>query len=386
MRATKLIVLLSAFLMVGAMLMVPLASGAQSSGSSGWNDTAVVMLNQSQEPNATVSASGNMGPQGIAVVEMNASQVCYQLWVYNISNVTQAHIHMGAPGTEGSVVAWLYPTTRIDQAKASLTSTNMSGNFSGLLAKGNISSSDLIGPMANKSLSDLMTAMKNGSLYINVHTVQAPNGEVRGQINGSNIWTQSIAVPMTPLGEPKLSRIDSKWNISSLQAMMGQNGLSALEGKNMKSAPWGIAVAQPNGSMMHYAIWTFGITNVTQAHFHMGERGTEGSVVAWMYPASDAKQPANLTSSQVGKVMNGKLIEGNDSAPDLIGPLKGKTVNDLVQAMNNGSIYVNVHTTQNPGGEIRGQIDPANMTCGKAVSAGPSSTPSTNQSPIMPRY
>ena len=81
--------------------------------------------------------------------------------------------------------------------------------------------------------------------------------------------------------------------------------------------------------------------------------------------------------------MNGKLIEGNDSAPDLIGPLKGKTVNDLVQAMNNGSIYVNVHTTQNPGGEIRGQIDPANMTCGKAVSAGPSSTPSTNQSPIM---
>jgi hypothetical protein len=40
--------------------------------------------------------------------------------------------------------------------------------------------------MQGKQISDLVTAMNNGSTYINVHTVQNPNGEIRGQItNGT---------------------------------------------------------------------------------------------------------------------------------------------------------------------------------------------------------
>ena len=36
--------------------------------------------------------------------------------------------------------------------------------------------------------------------------------------------------------------------------------------------------------------------------------------------------------------------------------MQGKPMSDLIAAMNNGSTYINVHTEQNPEGEIRGQL------------------------------
>ena len=41
----------------------------------------------------------------------------------------------------------------------------------------------------------------------------------------------------------------------------------------------------------------------------------------------------------------------------LKGPMADKTVEgDLVKVIQNGEAYVNVHTTENPDGAIRGQI------------------------------
>ena len=38
-------------------------------------------------------------------------------------------------------------------------------------------------------------------------------------------------------------------------------------------------------------------------------------------------------------------------------PAQGiNTMDDIIQAIVNGNAYVNIHTTQNPGGEIRGQL------------------------------
>ena len=34
------------------------------------------------------------------------------------------------------------------------------------------------------------------------------------------------------------------------------------------------------------------------------------------------------------------------------------TIDDVIQAVANGNAYVNIHTTTNPGGEIRGQLVP----------------------------
>ena len=40
----------------------------------------------------------------------------------------------------------------------------------------------------------------------------------------------------------------------------------------------------------------------------------------------------------------------------LTGPMKGKTISDLVLAMQSGETYVIVHTEDYPKGELRGQI------------------------------
>jgi hypothetical protein len=39
-----------------------------------------------------------------------------------------------------------------------------------------------------------------------------------------------------------------------------------------------------------------------------------------------------------------------------MGPLAGQPFSALINALNNGTAYVNVHTNQFPAGEIRGQV------------------------------
>jgi hypothetical protein len=52
----------------------------------------------------------------------------------------------------------------------------------------------------------------------------------------------------------------------------------------------------------------------------------------------------------------GVLAQGTITAANLMGPLQGKTLEDLVSVIKAGDAYVNVHTTAHPGGEIRGQL------------------------------
>lgn len=82
----------------------------------------------------------------------------------------------------------------------------------------------------------------------------------------------------------------------------------------------------------------------TAAHFHVGAPGVSGPVVI------------NLTVST--GISNDFGITGTASASDLV-PRAAQGINsweDLEQAMLLGNLYVNVHSTANPGGELRGQV------------------------------
>jgi hypothetical protein len=101
---------------------------------------------------------------------MDGSSISYTVNVTDINAVKAAHIHIGEIGQNGDVVVTLFK------------SETPTGPLSGILSKGNITSDKLEGPMAGKQLSDLINVMKSEGTYVNVHTQQNPDGEIRGQI------------------------------------------------------------------------------------------------------------------------------------------------------------------------------------------------------------
>jgi CHRD domain len=54
--------------------------------------------------------------------------------------------------------------------------------------------------------------------------------------------------------------------------------------------------------------------------------------------------------------VNGQLSKGTITSADLQEPLAGKHKYDLVNLLKNGGVYINVHTSKNQDGEIRGQV------------------------------
>jgi CHRD domain-containing protein len=130
-----------------------------------------------------------------------------------------------------------------------------------------------------------------------------------------------------------------------------QNGyITVLNGKNeVPSHPdvtaTGISgfIVNSGNSKVWYQIEAEGLKGVTQAHIHSGKVGENGPVVATLFKGSKDS-------------VNGALVQGSITADKLEGPLKGKSISDLVNLIDKSSAYVNVHTQSFPDGEIRGQI------------------------------
>jgi hypothetical protein len=114
---------------------------------------------------------------GTAWFKSNRDNLEFELNVTHLQGITMAHIHNGKQGEIGPPVLPLY--------KSESPTILMNGK----LASGNITANMLEGPMAGKQIANLTTAMKNSETYVNVHTQQNPNGEIRGQIIISNSTT-----------------------------------------------------------------------------------------------------------------------------------------------------------------------------------------------------
>lgn len=118
------------------------------------------------------------------------------------TGITMAHIHSGAPGVNGPIVADLIvPNT------AGTASINRSGT---------ITQADLKGPMAG-DMAGFMAALRAGTLYVNVHTIANPAGELRANFP---------APPAPPATGTSAATDDSSRNLLYLAGAL--SGLSAL--------------------------------------------------------------------------------------------------------------------------------------------------------------
>ena len=85
------------------------------------------------------------------------------------------------------------------------------------------------------------------------------------------------------------------------------------------------------------------------AHIHLGEPGINGPVVATLLSAGDSHgnhgRPRGELEIEI--TLDERDLDGGPFAGDFPG---------FVSALRDGALYVNVHTTTYPGGEVRGQI------------------------------
>lgn len=204
----KLSALLAVLIVSGLFMMagvVTVANGQDGQRSASlimqdWNTAIVVPLSGAAEREAPV----NTNASGVAVfwMDMDNQSMCYLIFVANVDNATMAHIHMiQGTNTTGQPVVWLYPVN-------STTPTVKSGETNGLLAVGSFNASNFVGPMANMTMDDLLNGIDNGSMYVNVHNTDHPEGLISGDINVKNMTCSSMMAiwgNMTQSGQPGTS-------------------------------------------------------------------------------------------------------------------------------------------------------------------------------------
>ncbi len=119
-----------------------------------------------QIPPVTTAASGTL----TLTVAADGASVDYVLEVDSIISLTVARLREGEVGATGAVIFTIYggPTK--------------SGLYTGTVAEGSFTASDLLGPLKGKTIEDLVGLIEANSVYLNVGTEAYPKGEIRGQL------------------------------------------------------------------------------------------------------------------------------------------------------------------------------------------------------------
>jgi hypothetical protein len=119
-------------------------------------------------PNLDSSAS----PTGNAMFTVNGTTVAYKINASGLSGPpTAAHIHTGEPGVAGPVLVPLTVT-----AGSSPGTATGEGTFDASAVKAKKSDGSAM------TMDDVLSAMRNGETYVNIHTANNKPGEIRGQI------------------------------------------------------------------------------------------------------------------------------------------------------------------------------------------------------------
>ena len=231
----------------------------------------------------------------------------FEVRVANTTGIVFAHLHQAVAGQNGPVVVTLIPA----QPAAGLQN--------GVIATGKITKETLSGPLTGEELSDLIDGLREGRIYVNIHTETNRSGELRGQV----------------------SMVDPSFNKNSLIKLSGANEVPMV----MTDAT-GVAKFQvtKDGSGIDFQINVDGISDVRFAHIHLAKAGSNGPVAF------------TLRGDKVVGPVSGVYAKGTITSSMLSGPLLGGDLIILREAMRTGNAYVNVHSDKFPGGELRGNF------------------------------
>lgn len=235
--------------------------------------------------------------------------VGYTLDVTELTSATSAHIHLGGASVANGPILFTLFNNPTDTA---ITNTQ--------LATGSFSESAL----GAVSLDSLVTLMRSGNAYVDIHSSTNTGGVMRGQI--------------APSGE---------------QAPADRFAALSLTGAKERPTPVTTTATgsatfelQSTGSI-RYDVQVAGLTGATAAHIGTAPSDSTGPILVTLFSATTPTGP-----------LTGTLASGTITATNIQG---GVSLDSLLSLMRLGRTYVNVQTDQNPTGEIRAQIEPVSV-------------------------
>jgi len=236
--------------------------------------------------------------EGDAELTVRHGQVRYDVeWEDLTSPVIMGHIHCAPAGVNGPVGVTLVhePLDADDRVRGSFT-----------------------GPDPNttcpwEDLEDVLAAISSGEAYVNIHTENFRGGEIRGQL-----------------------RIDD------LEFEFGLDPEQEVQTPAVVSDGDGEADLELRRNRVRYDVeWEDLTSPVIMGHIHCAPAGSNGPVGVTL-----VHEPLDTDDR----------VRGSFTGPDAGNDCMWADLGDVLGAMASGNAYVNIHTENFRGGEIRGQI------------------------------
>ncbi|MBI3990149.1 MAG: CHRD domain-containing protein [candidate division NC10 bacterium] len=160
-RITALVLPVALLMMLGA----PALAGAQ-------ERLQATLQGFEEVPAVSTTGSGEF----LGIINASETLIGYQLSYTDLEGtVTAAHIHLGQPGVDGGIIAFLCGGGDKPACPPSPE-----------VVRGRIDAADIIGPTDQGidavELAEVLNAIRSFVTYANVHTDKFPDGEIRGQI------------------------------------------------------------------------------------------------------------------------------------------------------------------------------------------------------------
>jgi hypothetical protein len=166
-----------------ALFLILAFAGSASTDGKGRNGRIKANLVGVQEVPA-VSSKGS--GEFVAEISSDESKIDYTLTWKDLEGaaVQQAHIHFGQHTANGGVAAFF--CSNLTSPAPPANTPACPGPASGEL-KGVITAASVVGPSAQGiaagEFAELLTAIRSGNAYVNVHTDKHTGGEIRAQLN-----------------------------------------------------------------------------------------------------------------------------------------------------------------------------------------------------------
>ncbi|MEM8503989.1 MAG: CHRD domain-containing protein [Cyanobacteria bacterium P01_D01_bin.1] len=261
-------------------------------------------LEESQQPNDVVDTAST----GDLSLSLNGNKLVV---LGNVSELTSPLLPIGGEDPVGNPESPIHihiaPAGANGPIIRNLTADEADGEFSGIFTLED----------------DQVDSLLADGLYVNVHTQDNPSGELRAQLNidSTDLGASELKPNILPLEESQQPNdvVDTA-STGNFSAILNNNRLVVLGNFSDLTSPLlPIGGVDPVGNPE------------SAIHIHIGEAGMNGPIVR------------NLTVDEAGGEFSGAF------------DLSDAQVDALVA----DGLYINVHTENNPSGELRGQIDVA---------------------------